>query len=422
MRLAVGVPATRGLERTLNVTLVAVGAMIATGAVLTDGTLTTVAFVLVVVELAVALTLARAIAALTPAALQRTRRPLRVAVIGAAASTNELRAELRRSAVDCVEVVGAIGEPEQSSTALGPLSDVGQIVRSHAIDVLLVDEHERRPVVVETVMRSCEGDPVRLCDVSEFYEAVFGRSPVGQIGTLWLQWVLHPRYRERSAQRVFDLIVGGALAVISLPLMCLLALLVRRDGGPALYCQERIGQDGRPFIVHKLRTMRWSAEEPSQRWSREDDSRVTPIGRVLRRTHLDELPQLLSVLRGDMTLVGPRPEQPEIAAGLEEVLPLWRARYRYKPGLTGWAQIHCGYAGSRDGSAWKLAHDLYYLRHQSLALDVAILVQTGYTLLFASQFIQNPDSPFVVGRDWAADVPVEHDPDAAIATVASSAA
>ena len=149
---------------------------------------------------------------------------------------------------------------------------------------------------------------------------------------------------------------------------------------------------------------------------------MTPIGRVLRRTHLDELPQLLSVLRGDMTLVGPRPEQPEIAAGLEEVLPLWRARYRYKPGLTGWAQIHCGYAGSRDGSAWKLAHDLYYLRHQSLALDVAILVQTGYTLLFTSQFIQNPDSPFVVGRDWPADVPAEHDPDAAIATVASSAA
>jgi exopolysaccharide biosynthesis polyprenyl glycosylphosphotransferase len=423
IRLGAGVPATRDLERTLYSTLAVVGAMTVAGTFLTHGTLSAVAFALVTAGLAVALTLLRAIATLMPPALRRTWRPLRVAVIGAAPAASDLRAELRRECVECVEVVGAIvprprAAGGREAADLGSLADIARLVQAHAIDLLLVGEHERRSVVVETVMRKCEGDPVRLCDVAEFYEAVFGRSPVSQLDTLWLQCILHPRYRERRAQRAFDVIVGGALAAIFLPLLAPLALLIRRDGGPALYRQERIGQDGRPFAVHKLRTMRWTAMEPSQRWSREHDARVTRVGHVLRRTHLDELPQLLAVLRGDMTLVGPRPEQPEIAAGLEALLPFWRARYRYKPGLTGWAQIHCGYAGSQDGSAWKLAHDLYYLRHQSLALDAAILVQTGYTLLFAPQFVESSKSPFV----RCSDAPVEHDPEAAIASVPSTAA
>jgi lipopolysaccharide/colanic/teichoic acid biosynthesis glycosyltransferase len=289
---------------------------------------------------------------------------------------------------------------------LGSLADVRRLVGVHAIDLLLVGARESRSHVLESVLRSCEGDPVRLCDLTEFYAAVFGRLPVSQTDRVWLQFVLHPRYRPRRLQRAFDLVVGGALAALFLPLLGPLALLIRRDGGPALFRQERIGQDGRRFVIYKLRTMRWEGERGPQRWSRDGDSRVTAIGRVLRRTHVDELPQLLSVLRGDMTLVGPRPEQPEIAARLEEMLPLWRGRYRHKPGLTGWAQVRCGYAGSHDGSAWKLAHDLYYLRHQSFALDVAVLVETLHTVVRAPQFVDHAASPFVASRRGAATAQV----------------
>ncbi len=428
LRAGGGVPATRHLERTLGGVITLAVAAATAGAIVPIASLSAIALALAAALFAVALVMGRAIATLMPPIPRTvrggTRKPLRVAVVGSGSTAANLSEELRQGAVECVSVVGAIvpawrpGRPHDPCE-LGALADVRQIVEVHAIDVLLMADGESRPQVVDAVLRSCEGDPVRLCDLAAFYSGVFGRLPVGQADRASLQFLLHPRYRERRAQRTFDLVVGGVLAAAFLPLLGPLALLVRLDGGPAFFRQERIGRDGRRFVVSKLRTMRLEGEQTPQRWSRAGDSRVTPIGRVLRRSHLDELPQLFSVLRGDMSIVGPRPEQPEIAAGLEAVLPHWRGRYRYRPGLTGWAQVSCGYAGSTDGSAWKLAHDLYYLRHQSLALDTAILVQTAYTLLFTPQFVENAPSAFVAhceperGWDGASEPAIAMPPEAA---------
>ena len=141
-------------------------------------------------------------------------------------------------------------------------------------------------------------------------------------------------------------------------------LLIRRDGGPALFAQVRIGEGGQRFRLHKLRTMRVGADASAQ-WACPDDPRITRIGAWLRRTHLDELPQLVNVLRGEMSLVGPRPEQPEFVDRLEQILPFYQRRHLMRPGITGWAQVRCGYAGSDVGSAWKLCHDLYYAKHRS---------------------------------------------------------
>jgi lipopolysaccharide/colanic/teichoic acid biosynthesis glycosyltransferase len=151
-----------------------------------------------------------------------------------------------------------------------------------------------------------------------------------------------------------------------------------------LFSQRRIGSHGAPFTLLKLRTMQVSL--PAAHWSTVEDPRVTPIGRVLRRTHIDELPQLLNVVRGDMTVVGPRPEQPEFVERLERTLPHYNRRHLIKPGITGWAQVRCGYAGSDAGSAWKLCHDLFYLKHRSLGLDLAILAETVRTLVADRQF------------------------------------
>jgi lipopolysaccharide/colanic/teichoic acid biosynthesis glycosyltransferase len=384
-----GIPATRNLSITLYALLALVGGTVAAGLLMGGGVGATVAFAAAASLLAVAAATSRVITTLTPATLRpgliRRRRPMRVAVAGAHASALDLRAELQEAGVGGVEVVGAV-DPDE----------VWRVVEGEAIDLLLIGRGVSPARVADAVLRTCADAPVRVCELSAFYEEVLGRVPIVETDSAWLQYVLHPRFRDRRSQRIADVVVAGALAVGLLPLLGVLVLLVRRDGGPPLFRQRRVGRDGRPFVIYKFRTMRWEGTSEAALWAEDGDPRITTIGRFLRRTHLDELPQLANVLRGDMTLVGPRPEQPEIAARLDEALPLWRGRHRYKPGLTGWAQVNCGYSGSADGSAIKLAHDLYYLRRQSLALDVAILAQTALMVPLARWYTQEAATPFVV--------------------------
>jgi lipopolysaccharide/colanic/teichoic acid biosynthesis glycosyltransferase len=167
--------------------------------------------------------------------------------------------------------------------------------------------------------------------------------------------------------------------------MAVLALLVRRDGGPVLYRQTRIGEGGQAFQILKLRSMRVGSDT-GPRWSSRDDDRVTPIGSVMRRTHLDELPQLFNVIRGEMSIVGPRPEQPDVVKDLELTIPFYSRRHLVRPGITGWAQVQCGYAGSQNGSALKACYDLYYIKHRSVRLDCLVLLETVRT--------------FVADRQW----------------------
>jgi lipopolysaccharide/colanic/teichoic acid biosynthesis glycosyltransferase len=341
--------------------------------------------------------------------VRSSHRRIRVGLVGTPAAAAALRSELHSNGLTRFEVVGWI-EPHvaspqngslppkdgaMSGPRLGGLAELGDVVQTRAIDLLVVAFGVPRPLVVEKVLHACDGHPVRLCDLSSFYEHVFGHVAVTEIDSAWFAYLLDPRFRSnRRSQRAFDLVVGGALAALSLPLLTLLVLVIRRDGAPALFRQIRVGAGGHTFTLWKLRTMRAGEARP-ERWSEADDERVTRLGRFLRRTHLDELPQLYNVLRGEMSLVGPRPEQPQIAARLEATVPFWRCRYRHKPGLTGWAQIRCGYGGSEGGSVWKLAHDLYYLRHQSLALDIAILVSTLRALFVRPQYLEPPETAFV---------------------------
>jgi lipopolysaccharide/colanic/teichoic acid biosynthesis glycosyltransferase len=194
-----------------------------------------------------------------------------------------------------------------------------------------------------------------------------------------------------------DLAFALVAGVAALPLLAVLALIIRRDGGPVFFRQMRIGEHGLPFTLYKLRTMRGEADGVL-RWSTEDDPRVTPVGRLLRRTHVDELPQLLNVLRGEMSIVGPRPEVPEFVERLEQQLEFYPRRHLVKPGITGWAQVRCGYAGSDIGSAWKLCHDLYYLKHRSLALDLMIVAETARMLFVEPHRDRLPVGPWALSR------------------------
>jgi lipopolysaccharide/colanic/teichoic acid biosynthesis glycosyltransferase len=169
--------------------------------------------------------------------------------------------------------------------------------------------------------------------------------------------------------------------VVTAPILVLTAIAVRLTGRPVLLRQTRVGERGRTFEMYKFRTMIPAGEPDGKaRWAAERDPRVTSVGRSLRRTRLDELPQLWNVLRGEMSIVGPRPERPEFVRVLEENVPFWNRRLLVKPGITGWAQVRSGYAADRESTIEKLSYDLWYVRHRTLLLDLAICAKTLFTV------------------------------------------
>jgi lipopolysaccharide/colanic/teichoic acid biosynthesis glycosyltransferase len=215
---------------------------------------------------------------------------------------------------------------------------------------------------------------------------------------------MHPRFSPSSplTKRLLDVVVSGTLVVIASPLLIISAIAVKLDGGPIFYRQRRVGEEGRSFDMIKFRTLVADADERFAAGASEEEL-ITRAGRVLRKGHLNELPQLLQVLRGDISLVGPRPEPPDLVEDLSGVVPHYERRALVKPGLTGWAQVRCGYAGSHAGTAWKTCHDLYYIKHRSARFDLLICLQTFHALIERTQEEDLPAPDFILGeaRDLA---------------------
>jgi exopolysaccharide biosynthesis polyprenyl glycosylphosphotransferase len=318
------------------------------------------------------------------------RRAIRVLVVGPQATADALACELTLRRIGAFEVIGCVSDddpPVADGTAkgvgapLGPLGHLRQSVVEHEADLITMAEDRSTAGACDDVIRACLTLPVRVCTVLDFYERVLGHVPLSEISANWFRYIMHPSFCRKTplSKRVVDVLVASLVGLITLPLLLVFAMLIRRDGGPALFRQQRVGEGGRTFVLYKLRTMRMEAPLAAQ-WASADDPRITRIGRFLRRTHLDELPQVINVIRGDMSLVGPRPEQPSFVLRLERLLPYYDRRHLIKPGVTGWAQVRCGYAGSDVGSAWKLCHDLFYVKHRTLSFDFLILAETFRTV------------------------------------------
>ncbi len=223
------------------------------------------------------------------------------------------------------------------------------------------------------------GRGVIFLDLPAAFEMFARRIPVDSIDERWfLQHLQLPSQAVlKTLKRFFDVVGATLLLMLSSPLWVLFGLLIKlQDGGPIFYTQKRVGFHGKEFSIIKFRTMRPDAESHGVQWATKKDTRATPIGAFLRRTHLDELPQMLNVLRGDLSLVGPRPERPEFVAQLEQEVPHYRSRGLVKPGFTGWAQIKFRYARSVSDSKTKFEYDLYYIKNRSLIMDVLILLKT----------------------------------------------
>lgn len=250
--------------------------------------------------------------------------------------------------------------------------------------VLATPELESAALREELALCYQQGIPVRA--MPQLYEEITGQVPVEHIGTRWLGALPlgQPRGSISAAlNRLVDVVGSLAALLLLSPLMLLVALAVRFSSpGPILFRQWRVGLHGQPFQIMKFRTMMVEAEAGNTPvWASANDPRATTVGRWLRRMHLDELPQLVNVLLGHMSLVGPRPERPEFVCQLEQHFPLYPARHSLRPGITGWAQVSYRYGASLEDSLAKLRYDLYYIRHQSLLLDGLILGRTALRVL-----------------------------------------
>lgn len=346
-------------------------------------------------------------------------RPVRVAVIGSPGLAIGLSEELHGAGVRSYEVVGWVAgdEPtceraEGGPRRLGALANMREVILRHSIDLIVhgsalpgedFGPQRSRLEIFEQVASSCLDLPVRMIEANQLYEDMLGHVPLGQSNAAWFQYLLHPRYRPGipGGKRAFDLIVGSLMLLAAAPALAAFAVAIKlTDGGPIFYRQRRIGEGGVEFEMIKLRSMTPTAEADGARWSTADDNRVTGVGRIMRALHIDELPQLWNVIRGDMTLVGPRPERRELINELELQLAFYDRRHIVKPGIAGWAQARCGYGGSEEGTGWKLCHDLYYLKHRSVYFDLLVLLENvRVSLSVGVQFdIRSPQEQFILGR------------------------
>jgi exopolysaccharide biosynthesis polyprenyl glycosylphosphotransferase len=314
----------------------------------------------------------------------------RVLVVGTGGCASEVLAELTNGHNAPFTMLGLVGEPRdgdaESVPQLGSFEQLSQIVAAQRPDIVILTDEKVGSWAVDPLLDLAPAG-FRVVGVSHFIEHALGRVPLRHLTPAWFMSMLHLRQKPytRLAKRAFDLAVASVGLLLITPLLPVLVLLVRLTPGPVIYRQTRVGEGGRHFTILKLRTMRANAEEDgSPCYTQVGDERVTRVGRILRRAHLDELPQLWNVLRGEMSIVGPRPERPEFVDLLEETVPFWTRRLLVKPGITGWAQLRCGYACDDATAAEKLSYDLWYLRNRNVVVDLAICFQTVLSLLSRS--------------------------------------
>ncbi|MBE2193979.1 MAG: sugar transferase [Anaerolinea sp.] len=314
-----------------------------------------------------------------------TRR--RALIIGAGAGAEVIIRTLQQEAGEDYQVLGMVGSSEQSELAsklVGTGRDLPYLVKENQVSELIIAYEGELPADVFQGVMACYESGVTIVPMPLLYEQITGRVPIEHVGQV--HWTVVLPLQGRTAaittylalKRLMD--VGLALlgltvfALIFIPLVILMQLDSR---GAIFYVQERVGRGGRRFRVIKLRSMIPDAEKyTGPKWATDDDPRITKVGKILRKTRLDEVPQLINVLRGEMSIVGPRPERPHFVEQLTEQIPFYRTRLLVQPGLTGWAQVRHGYGNTTEDALIKLQYDLYYIRHRSITLDLLIILRT----------------------------------------------
>jgi sugar transferase (PEP-CTERM system associated) len=319
------------------------------------------------------------------------RRP--VLIVGAGEEARAVQATLESGPIPKFSVAGfypARGEPvviDPGSRLFSDTEELCALVRRLGVrDVIVAVRDQRGGAIPMQQLLDCRVNGVSVMDLAGFYEREHGQV---RIESLKSSWLVYGRGFEQGAarnavKRGFDIVCAVVLLLLAVPVMAAAAVAIALESGrPILFRQERVGRGGRTFTCIKFRSMHADAERDGvPRWAAARDPRVTRVGRVLRTARIDELPQLVNVLRGDMSLVGPRPERPMFVRQLASEIPYYDVRHSVKPGITGWAQVRYTYGASVEDATRKLQYDLYYVKNHSLFLDVLILIETVRVVLF----------------------------------------
>ena len=315
----------------------------------------------------------------------------RVLIIGTGRTAQVLARQMATQLDFAYRLVGFVddGEPRYQVRAhdvLGTIADLPRLIVEQRVDRIVVGLADRRGrLPIEPLLRAKLAG-VRVEDATTTYERLTGKILIDDLRPSWLIFSdgFHASRATRAIKRMLDLAAALIGLTVALPLMALSAVAIRLDSpGPIVYRQQRVGENGRPFTLHKFRSMRVDAERGGTPvWARDRDDRITRVGRILRITRIDELPQLWDVLRGDMSVVGPRPERPYFVEQLASLIPFYIERHAVKPGITGWAQVKYRYGASIEDATEKLRYDLYYIKHLSIFFDLTIVFDTVKVVLF----------------------------------------
>ena len=296
--------------------------------------------------------------------------------------------------VERLAILGPPGEhlalaPAEGIEVCGDWHDLERQIWERNVAGIIVTSPSQMPETLLNRLMGIRISGMRIVTLNDFYEKYLARLPIFHLDQQWIATahgfeLIHNPIGLRF-KRYIDIMVSVVLAVILLPVWVLTALLVLVTSGlPVLYRQERVGENGRKFTAFKFRTMKRDAEAGGARFAAENDPRLTPLGGLMRKFRVDELPQIWNVLVGDMSFIGPRPERPEFVKDLQREIPHYSLRHIVKPGITGWAQVMYGYGDSPDDAAEKLQYDLFYIKNYSLMLDISILLKTVKVVVFGT--------------------------------------
>ncbi|HEX8730136.1 MAG TPA: sugar transferase [Ktedonobacterales bacterium] len=319
----------------------------------------------------------------------------RALVVGAGHEADLIWQTLKDEAAGDYELLGLVAGADELATVadpqryLGVGGDLRQLVAEYGVTELVMAYTNDVPADVFEGLLACYESGVQVTPMTRLYEQITGRLPIEHMTERLWSLVLPDEAHSLRAnlyalwKRVMDIIlavIGLTIFVVLSPLLALIIVLDSR--GPMFYTQTRLGLGGKPFRIVKLRSMVVDAEHGvGPQWAQDNDTRITRVGKFLRRSRIDEVPQLINVLRGEMSIIGPRPERPEFVETLARDIPYYRARLAVKPGLTGWAQVRYRYGNTQEDALRKLQYDLYYIRHQSPLLDLLITMKTISTMV-----------------------------------------
>ena len=318
----------------------------------------------------------------------KVTHPLRILLVGVDRA-GKVR-QLLNEGLPQASIIGYVGEPDMDPDAgpcLGAPFDVLEAAKAHGATMILLLPDAPIDDDIAHAMLEAKLHGTMVVDIRSFYEHVVKSLPISQITEEWLLqnegFNLNTRGSLRRLKRALDVLCSLMLLIPAAPIMLLTAIAIRLESpGPVIYKQDRVGLFEKEFTVYKFRSMRTDAEKNGAVWAMKNDTRVTRVGRFIRKVRIDELPQIWNILKGDMSFIGPRPERMTFVQELKKEIPYYSIRHTVKPGLTGWAQVCYPYGASIEDSLHKLEYDLYYIKNISILLDITIIMKTVGVVLF----------------------------------------